>query len=83
MWPQPLETNINDIEWRFPMEEKKEKRKRAPRRNFAKELTELAMYIRVSLDVLQSMDTDQASFATSFMGGQIAALKAVQARLVK
>ena len=82
IWPPPLHLPIiNDIEWRFPMEEKKEKRKRAPRRNFAAERAELAMYVQVSLDVLKTLDTNEPSFGTSFMAGQIAALKAVQARM--
>ena len=61
------------------------KKPRAKRRNYEAELRELAMYCKLSVEILSGIDHmnvgDHMSSGDDHISGQIAALKAVLARL--
>ena len=57
------------------------KKPRAKRRNYESELRELALYCRLSIDILSEITT--LTTDSEHAAGQIATLKAVLARLEK
>ena len=56
------------------------KKPHAKRRNYQRDLEDLKRYAEISIDVMSEL-TESAETATDYMRGQIAALKAVLARL--
>ena len=57
------------------------KKPRAKRRNYEAELRELAMYCKLSVEILSALVTTDGSADHFMIAGQIVTLKAILARL--
>ena len=62
-------------------ESKPTKRVYSKRRDYKAELEELAMFCRLSVDLLNEFQNRSAVEGGDFIAGQLAALKSVQARM--
>ena len=58
-----------------------EKKPRKPRRNVERELQDLKRYLEISIDLMIALNANLSGPVGDHMQGQIAALKAVLARL--